>query len=85
MQLKIWIDDDNWLTIDLKLSETRISGSENGPEVIAAFVSDKKLSHIEIDEVFDIAGQAIDHLTAIVDTTPTKNDDWRDKFRRGEL
>lgn len=83
MQLKIWIDDSNWIVINTKLSGNSSGGSSDGPEVTAAFVGDHKLSDLEIGDILDITGQAIDFLTVKDEPVSTQKDDWRDRFRKG--
>ncbi len=79
MQLQFWLDNDNRVVVDLQLSSVGNSGSESGPEVTAAIISDTKLSHIKADELLDIAGQALDHLEA-GSSQPAPQADWREAW-----
>lgn len=85
MQFKIWIDDDNYVTVACEFQSNRSGGYEDGPEIIAATIVDKKLSNIEIDQLLDLAGGAVDLLTAKPAVATSPQEDWRDKFRRREL
>lgn len=79
MQLKIWLDDSNHLTFSLKLSSAVSGGYTDGPEVIAAVVSDSQLSNISEDQLIDLLGQTIDFLTTDQQSTGPEPD-WRTEF-----
>ncbi len=84
MQFQIWLDKSNFLTIDTELSATDDNGSEHGREVIAAVITNKKLSDITSDELIDIVAQTVDHLTSNVSpVSPQRDwrDDWLEKTR----
>lgn len=83
MQLKIWIDDNNYAVVALKLAEAGVGEPAGFPEVVAASVVDSKLSDLKVDQLFELVGQVCDHLEARA-TAPAPRDDWREKFRRGE-
>lgn len=85
MQLQFRIDDTNYVTVQCELSKPRAGQSADGPEVTAAVVVDSKLSNLEIDDIFDVAGQILDHLTATAPPAPSPNEDWRDMFRRNQI
>jgi len=83
MQLTIRIDDTNFLTFDVKLQAVDSNQPAHGAEVISATVSDEQLSHIEADDLLDIAQQCIDAVTAPDSDSVSFDDDWRVAFRKG--
>lgn len=85
MQFKIWIDDGNYLIVSAKLQDAGTGKSADGPEVLAAAIVDAKLSNIESDELLDVVGQVVDHLTASKQPPASPQEDWRDLFRRGRI
>lgn len=85
MQLTFRIDDNNFLTVNVRISDAGASEYQDGPEVSAAVISDQKLSDIEASQLLDVVGQVVDHLTAADKPAPPSNDDWRAKFRSGKL
>lgn len=86
MQLTFRIDNNNFVTFDIRLEETSYSGSAGDAEIAAAVISDHKLSDLEMDQLADIVGQTLDHWQGKTQRPgPSPQDDWRDKFRRGEL
>lgn len=84
MQLKFWIDDSNYVTVLCQLEKPGPGEDESLPDVVAARVSDSKLSDIKVDQLLDIAGQIVDHLTQREAPRVSPQDDWRDAFRRGQ-
>lgn len=85
MQLTIRIDDHNYLSISTKLEGPDPSQPENGPEVVAAVVTDSKLSDLEAPQLLDIVGQVVDHLTTVQQPpVPSDENDWRMAFRAGK-
>lgn len=79
MQLQFRIDDNNVITVDLQLQRASALGHEGRAEVIAAVVSDAKLSNLQADELLDLAGQAIDMLTTVQQQRPSSDwftDEW---------
>lgn len=86
MQLTFRIDGDNYITYQLKLSAADNYQPEDGPEVIAALVSESKLSQLEMDEFLGIVAQTLDHVTsAPARPVEETKDDWRHLFRSGKL
>ena len=86
MQLQFRIDDANYLVVDVKFEETSFTGRQGDAEIAAAVVSDHKLSDLEMDQFTDLVGQVLDHLQGRSERPqPRAQDDWREKFRRGEL
>ncbi len=55
MQLKLWIDDNNQITFDLRLQSSGDNGSQARPELIAAVITDSQLSDIGQDGILDLA------------------------------
>lgn len=78
MQLTFRIDDNNYLTFDLQLQASGPAGYQDGPELIAAAVSDSKLSQLEHDAVLDIAGQVVDYFSRDQQST-SPGPDWFEK------
>lgn len=86
MQFTFRIDSDNYITYKLSLQNVSNGEFRDGTEVVAAVIADKKLSNIEMDDLLDVAGQLLDHVTPRHrPTADSPNEDWRDLFRRGEL
>lgn len=83
MQLKLWIDDDNYLTVNMRVQNIDDGSPEGGVELSAVYVEDKKLSNITEAQILDLAGQVADALTTIEQAPPAK-EDWRDAFRRND-
>lgn len=84
MQFQIRLDDSNHVTIDAQLDSGNAGLDEGGPEVVAAVITDKQLSHIQIDDLFDVVAQCFDILTAPAEAPSNPNEDWRDYFRSGK-
>lgn len=76
MQLTFRIDDSNYVTTDLRIQATGDDGYADGPEVIAAVVSDSKLSNIEQDQLLDLAADVLDFLAAKHPVKTGPRPDW---------
>ena len=63
MQLTFRIDDRNYLTFDLRFQTAGPGSYASGPELIAATVSDSKLSELSDADVIAIAEQVIDYCS----------------------
>lgn len=84
MQFTFRIDDANFVTFKLKLQDAGDQSFVDGPEVIAAIITEQALPDIEIDQLYSVAGQILDHVTTRVQEPVALKDDWRDAFRRGQ-
>lgn len=78
MQFQFRIDDNNYITFDLQLQAASVAGYQDGPELIAAIESDSKLSQLEHDAIFDIAGQIVDYFSRDQQQT-SPGADWYEK------
>lgn len=85
MQLRFWIDDNNYADVTVALENARNDSDDGMPEVAAARITDHKLSDLQIDELLDLVGQVIDHLTVKPQPKARDKDDWRERFRSGKL
>lgn len=64
MQLKIGLDDNNYITVAIQLQKADDNGPNHGPEIIAATITDTQLSDIGQAELLDIAAQTIGYFEA---------------------
>jgi len=62
MQLKIWLDDTNYITIAAQLQAPGSNGYGDSPEIIAATIVDRKLSNIQEDQFFDLTAAILEHF-----------------------
>jgi Zn-dependent membrane protease YugP len=85
MQLKIWINDSNYITYKLSLSASDNASNGLGPEVVDALIAEQKLSDITEAEILELTGQIIDHYDArnAPQAQPVVEEDWREAFRAG--
>lgn len=84
MQLKFWLSDANYITVDVELDQASSNGPDNIPTVTKAIIADSQLSHVGEDQLLSVAGQVIDTLysdAAAPAQTDPWNDDERAKFR----
>ena len=79
MQLKFWLDETNFLTVECTLSADDESGPDGFVEVTAAVIADSQLSNILQDQLLDIIGQIADHL-GTAQQVPAPAADWRAEF-----
>ena len=85
MQFTIRVDANNHLTVSTILRKSDDPQYADRPELAAATISDKQLSDITENQLFDILGQVIDHFTHTDVPAPTgPNEDWRENFRAGQ-
>lgn len=63
MQFEFRIDDDNYIRFDLQLQGAGVSGYTDGPELLAATVSDKGVSKLSESEIVGIASQIVDYCS----------------------
>ena len=75
MQLTFRIDDNNFLTFDLQLQRVAGNESDAGPELIAAVVTDSKLSNISDDDLMRLVEQVVDY-TARPQGADKPSGDW---------
>lgn len=81
MQLKLWIDDNNQITIDFQLQNSADNGFADGAEVIAATITNSKLSDIGKTQLFDLTGQLVDYFSRPADSAGSAVDhDWRTEW-----
>ncbi len=63
MQFQFRVDDDNFLTFDIQLQRAMLGASETRAELVAATLSDSKLSNLAEGDILDIGAQIVDMLT----------------------
>ncbi len=80
MQLKLWIDDNNQITFDLRLQSSGDNGSQARPELIAAVITDSQLSDIGQDGILDLASQVVGYFEAN-DASQRPAADWASEYR----
>ena len=76
MQLKLWIDDNNYLTFDILMDRNGLTGHDAVPEIGAASLTDSKLSNLRQDQILAITGDLLDYVNA--EKTPAQQPagDW---------
>ena len=78
MQFEFRIGNAESVTIDLQLAPPGSDSAVLGPEVVAASVSDSKLSKLSKDDVFSIAAQVVDYFSR--PETTSNPGDWYDEW-----
>ncbi len=63
MQLQFRIDDTNYITVEFQLQSTGADSSSDRPQIIAATVTDTKLSQLKTDDILDLAAQIVDYFS----------------------
>lgn len=80
MQLQFRIDDTNYVTIDLQLQTATLGGPATGPEVLAAVVTDSKLSRLSHDQLLDLVGQVVDYFSRSQEGQKTSADWFEEEW-----
>ena len=76
MQFQFRIDDNNCLTFDIRVQAAGSSGFETGPELVAAVISDSKLSNISEDAIIGLAADIVDFFSVKHPVSTGPSPDW---------
>jgi len=76
MQLTLRIDDNNYVTYAVKFSPADPQQPSAGPELIAATLSDSKLSLLSQTDILDLTAQIVDYFS-VSQSAPKNADDWQ--------
>lgn len=80
MQFQLRVDDDNYVTFALQLQRTVGASADDGPELIAATITDSKLSELSENDIYGLAEQLVDYLSRDQSPQDSPKDWFRDSW-----
>ena len=78
MLVELRIDNTEYVALNVRTQNVSDTSAEDIHEVVAAVIANEKLSKLQVNQVFDIVGQALDYFAEPTSEFTSAPKDWRD-------